>query len=716
MSPAEGDGAKAENTAPQDGEQRNQEADGEGQEQHRQPAWSARRDLIAHGPDFISTLVERDQFGQTGGTHYGNTIFNFGARAEASRPASGPIPATELQALHQVFRECPSFDEARERLRTDRVVFLSGGRDSGRRSAALMLLHRLDIDRVRAIDADTPFSALPDQLDTPGGYVLCNLPVSRNRPLLEPQLLALHEQLENARAHLVITVEPSVSLGDTPFVRWEPPSTEDMLRAHVTHRIDAAAWPDLCGLPPVKEFLSRHQRPDEIREFAQKVVAYHRGEIGIEQLASYGHTAMAAQIARWLTGPEAELRDKAFLISLAVFDKSPYAVTAELSDSLFVRLQKTDDPGELPKVPVFGTSREERLQLARANGYVTAEATEWGPLNGTFCAAFRDERTARLLLTEVWNLHPSARIDLAAWLRKLAEDRRPLVRTRAASAAALLAHADLPSALAHLIEPWADSRNPNSWLTAANALTMAQLLASPDIPTVLRILHEWCIGGAESRRWTAIRGFGLLGPVHHEEALTALLDAIRAQSGASTDDEPDGKESARGKGRDKPTEADQQFADALELLLLAVREPVLRTLASRLPNDRRVRAHAVLAFLQACDQPADDSDRPAVLDWYAQAVESGDTATAEDLITFWRAALADRRVTTKALAILRRWVLAADRAPEAHYEPRLAALLTELASTLPDRRRITHLLRTTHGSDGEHSPVAQRLFALVTAA
>ncbi|MYS89496.1 MULTISPECIES: hypothetical protein, partial [Streptomyces] len=54
----------------QDGEQKKQEEAAE--EQPRQEAWAARRDLIAHGPDFVSTLVTRDQFGQTGGTHYGD--------------------------------------------------------------------------------------------------------------------------------------------------------------------------------------------------------------------------------------------------------------------------------------------------------------------------------------------------------------------------------------------------------------------------------------------------------------------------------------------------------------------------------------------------------------------------------------------------------------------------------------------------------------------
>jgi hypothetical protein len=692
---ASGAAGSAEEPA-QDVEKKQEEA---AEEQPRQEAWAARRELIAHGPDFVSTLVSRDQFGQTGGYHYGDQHFHFGGRAKAPATLSGPIPRAEIDELAGVFRGCDSFDEALKRLRDDRLVILSGGRETGRRSAALMLLRRLGVERLRSLDPPASFPALSDQMDAPAGYVLCDLAVSRNRPLREAQVLALQEQLERSQARLVITVEPSAALGDLPSVRWEPPSAEDMLHAHVTPATGEAAWPDLLALTAVQEFLARHHRPEEIKQFALHLIAHHRGEIDEAKLAAWGETAVATQVSRWLTEEKPELRDKAFLVSLAVFDKAPYAVTAELADGLFVRLHALQEPGVRPSVPVFGSSREDRLRLAHADGYVTTEVTEWGPLEGRFCARFRDERTAPLLLEEVWNLHPSARPALGEWIRKLADDRRPLVRTRAASAAALLATADLSSAMAHLIEPWADGRQPHAWLTAANALTMTQLL---DVPAVSRILHDWCIGDVESRRWTAIRAYGLLGPVYHKETLTALVDAMHRPPPAEADS---GSSSAEG---EELTEEARQLADALELLLLAVRDPVLAALTELLPTDRMVRPHALLAFLQACRQTnGDDSDRPPVLDWYAQATAAEDLTAARHLAVFWNALLTDRTLNPKALGVLRGWVRGADDDPET--ESALASLLGTLLATPTNRRRVSHLLDTVRDSGGARSPAAVRL-------
>ncbi|MFE1247720.1 hypothetical protein [Streptomyces sp. NPDC058735] len=575
-------------------------------------------------------------------------------------------------------------------------MILSGGRETGRRSAALMLLRRLGVDQMRSLGPPASLSALADQVDPLIGYVLCDLTVGRGRPLHEAQLHALREQVQRKRAHLVITVEPSATLGELPSVRWEPPSAEDLLKAHVTPATGESAWPALAGQAAVKEFLARHHRPKEIEEFAQQLVAHHRGEISETVLASLGETAVANRVSRWLTEPKPDLHDKAFLLSLAVFDKAPYAVTAELADGLFVRLHEIEDPHVRPSVPVFGSSREDRLRLAHADGYVTAEVTEWGPLEGKFCASFQDERTARMLLEEVWNRHPSARPAVAEWIRKLADDRRPLVRTRAASAAALLATADLSSAMAHLVEPWADSRKPHAWLMAANALTMAQLL---HVPTVSRILHDWCTGEVESRRWTAIRAYALLGPVHHEETLAALVDAMHRPPRVETDGDSESDE--------VPEEA-RQLADALELLLLAVREPVLATLAEVLSTDRAVRPHALLAFLQACRQTrGDESDRPPVLDWYATAVTNQDSPTARHLTALWNRLLNHRAHNPQALGILRGWVRGADHDPDT--ESALASLLHALVSDPVNHHRISHLLRTVRDSRGVPSPAAVRL-------
>ncbi|MCL3995334.1 hypothetical protein [Streptomyces lavenduligriseus] len=688
----------AEDQSPQEAEEKQEDRSG-APERQRQEAWVARKALIQHGPSYVMSLdrtasatqVGRDQFGVSGGTVNGNVNNYFGGPAEPAEHFAGVEPPERLAELADVFCGCLSFEQALARLRTDKVVILSGGRDSGRRSAALMLLHRVTGGSVRHLVQPASPAALLARLDSADGYLLLDFAAPRSNPLRESHLIGLRDRLERSGGHLVITVEPSAALDDVPFVRWEPPSAEDMLQAHVSPRVGEAAWQELRGIAPVKDFLARQHPPATVETFAGRLVAVHRGEAEEQVLADFSEQAVEAQIARWLTDDQRKLRDKAFLVSLAVFDKAPYAVAAELADVLYVRLQHTADPRQPPVIPLFDSSREERLSLAHARGYVGTEVTEWGVV-GQFIAEFRADPTANALLEAVWNLHPSTRLPLVEWIRHLAEDGRPLVRTRAATATALLAKADFSSAMAHLVEPWADAPDPDSWLTAANALTLAHLL---EVDTVLPVLRKWCTGDADRRRWTAIRAYSLLGPVVPDETLDVLLNAVQGQPLPERDEDGELAEGA------------QQFADALELLLLAVREPVLSALADRLDSGHTVRAYAALAFLQACKQTEQPGDRPLVLHWYADAVTADEGTTAGHLVAFWQTLMGDRTSGEEALNVLRSWVRQADASPES--ESALAALLRHITAEPPNERRVGHLLRTLRDSRVSPSPAAGRL-------
>ncbi|MFD6434030.1 hypothetical protein [Streptomyces venezuelae] len=687
---------------PDEGASKSNETEDAGQgPEERQAAWAARRDLIDHAPDFIGSLVFRDQLGVTGGHVAGDVNFNLSHQSFGPGPRSvsgGQVPGEDIQRVATVFRSCPSFDTALDRLRDNHIVVLKGSRGTGRRSAALMLLHRLGVRSIRSFDPGTAPAALPDALQDSPGFLLHDLSTSRSRPLLEPHVLGMREKLRQHGGLFVITVDTSAVLGDVPYVVWEPPPVEDVLCAHVTALIGSAAWEQLRLRASVVEFLGRTHQPGETERFAEQLAAHHRGELDEADLADFAQSALADRVSGWLTAPEKEggdeLRDKAFLIALAVFDKAPYAIAAELGDSLFVELQMTANPHKPPVIPIFGSSTASRLEFAHAVGSTQDEVTEWGPVS-QYRAEFQDKQTARVVLHEIWTVHPSARTAVVRWIRQLARDGRPLVRTRAAAATALLAEADLPSAMAHLIEPWAGGRSYNGWLTAANALSLASLLR---VRGVSRILHAWCTGDHPSRRWTAIRVYGLLGPLQPEEALDALLDTVRLEN--------------------EEEEEVSQLAEATQLLLLAAHEPVLPRLAplardDQAPHDDALHDHALRAFGLACRESEEGTDRPLVLKWFADARPSPESREDELVAGLWRAGLRDRTHTDTARETLQQWVRVAEH--DSFTEHALTPLLAALAGTDADRQRIDHLLRTAHNADGSSLRVAHRLRAAVEA-
>ncbi|WP_329365812.1 hypothetical protein OG896_15120 [Streptomyces sp. NBC_00669] len=661
-----------------------------------QDPWVARRELYLHAPTaFGGGLTAGDQIGMTGGRLHGDLIM--GSKVEnhfrlgSSTHTSGELPPSELAELAEVFvADTEHVDAALARLRDDRVLVLSGAPYTGRRSAALMLLHTLGAAPVRALDPKTRPTALKDELGAGArGYLLCDLTTDRDHPLRDIDLLGVREELVKEDAYLVVTIGLAASLSGVRPMPWQPPAPDAVLRAHLARRVgDAQRERMLLALEPAQDFVAHgHHQLREAARFAEALAAYARGELTEQTLSSFQAAAVTDQVQEWFGDEETPLRDKAFLIALAAFDEAPYALAAELSDELHAALQRTEHPGVRPLIPVFGTSITKRLRLARARGYEEMEHTEWGPVS-QYKARFEEPLAAIVLLREVWTSYPSARPALIHWLRRLADDGRPLVRTRAAVTAAVLTYADLPSAMALLVHGWAGARRYRFCLVAANTLALAHSLGAPNVPSILR---AWCDREQpdERLRWTAIRAYALVGAEMPEEALEALADAARAE------------------GDDEEAE---QIAESIALLLTApaadTRSRVLSELAELVHDKPPVRRVTLRAFVLACEH----TDDLLLLRWHAEAAASGGTADDRHLSALWRAALGDLSYTGDALQALRRWVHQADTDPTV--ESALLGLLPAIAVTADDRKRLSHLLRTLPAPHGGQPPqVAGRLLA-----
>ncbi|WP_195730893.1 hypothetical protein [Streptomyces albidoflavus] len=762
------------NAPQQQGQGQAEEQDEAGEEQDRpQDAWSSRRELADHAPPalrigsgagFGGALVQGDQHGVSGGRVAGDVIM--GSKTEIwqlgppAPHASGEVPAATLERLAESFvADEEAFAALADRLREERVLVVRGSAFTGRRTAALMLLRRAGATSVRSLLRDRPPAELAAQLDAeqqraeqgragdapaagPVGYVLCDLMADRTRPLREPHLLAVRDRLAAHDGYLVVTVGPTAVLEEVDPAGWQPPSVAEVLTAHLTVHLRATA-PDpatreeyagresarLLALPAVTGFLARDHQLREAAAFAPALARHAAGGLAADELDAFSLGALESQVREWFEEDEAALplRDKAFLISLAAFDGGPYALTAELSDRLYAELLRTQRPHAPADVPVFGTHIGKRLQLARAERRQAEEATEWGPVR-QWVAAFRDDRAALVLLRELWTGHPSARPALVRWLRALAEDGRPLVRTRAAATTAVLAHADLPSAMALLIEEWAASPRYRHRMVAAGSLALAHFVGAPNVP---RVLDGWSQGEDRPMRWVAIRTHALIGPERPARTLRLLRTVVR-------------KEYEESRREDPPAPLDEvmveELAGAVELLLLSeARETVLGELLASYEVDRPARDLTLAGFLRACGRGAElrtdpesglgpdpaeeegpDEEHPhgwpLVLDWYREAAADPATAwAAHGLTRLWRAALGDSLHSRDALEVLRLWVLAAAHRQDVEWA--LAALLPALVAALEDALRLAHLLRTMPGEDGAPPPpVAARLLTVVPAA
>ncbi|MER5934389.1 hypothetical protein [Streptomyces sp. NPDC002054] len=684
--------AAEEKDAAEPGEAREDGATTE-EEPAPQAAWDTRQTLRRHLPrtlsfDGVNHGVVADQI-------IGDVYYQFG-RAGPTQ-ASGEIPGEELDARARTFvTEGTPFETLLERLEKEQVLVLTGAPFTGRRTAALMLLRRLGATPVHAVDRTIRPGELLERLGKGKvpGHALCDLVTEPSDPLRETHLLAIRDHLREHGGFLVITagLRPWVE-DDVRTWSWTPPTAAAILRSHLNRAVGSGPAHRLMALEAVSEFLPRGHQPREVVAYCTELRRYALGEVDEVALRRASLAPVVQQVREWFETDEADLhlREKAFLIALAAFDVGPYALIAELSDLLFEFLQRTANSDAPKTVPVFGTHIGDRIERARARTDPGVEPTEWGPVH-QLKAAFQDDRTAGVLLREVWTGHPSARPALVTWLGRLAEDGRPFVRTRAAATVATLATTDLPSAMALIIEPWARSRKAAHRVGAVAALALSHRAGAPNI---LRITDDWTAAADPRLGWVGVRAQGLLGDERPEAALSALRVQARKQYGSESDGLLDG-----------------ELAQSVELLLLSSAAPrVLDEVLRTLDDHRSVFKLSIQGFLGACRHTDEDTgSRPLILDHYA----TGDSESVRTGIPrLLRSALGDRDFTLDALLVLTSWIRAADSSPPTEWA--LAALLPQLVTDGTEHRRIEHLLHTIRGDDGGPRPaVAERLLTVLS--
>ncbi|NYI05848.1 hypothetical protein [Allostreptomyces psammosilenae] len=652
--------------------------------------WEAVRELFTLAPHLWpgsgnlmrDTTVGGDMVG--GDKHVG---IHLHTAQIARRHHLGPVPPKELEELAAVFEPTSRFDEALALLRQDRVLVLRGPQSSGRRATAWRMLHEHVPGRVATLDPGIDLRHLAEHLRPEWGNALCDPITTRDAPLRDVHLRAVRDRLHHDGGYLVVTVDLTADLDGIDPIVWEPPPARAVLRAHL-RKLLSDQPPGECvrllELPQTQTYISGAPAPREAAGFARLLAAHARGETTEDQLAAYGHAAVEATVDRWFgRGADPGLRDRAFLIALAVLDGSPYPLVAELGDDLYRELRTVEASDGATGLAVFATSPRQRLDMAHAEEYGGVVESPWGALPQRM-VRFRDQHAWQAVLQHVWMSHPTARAPLLRWLSALGRDHRALVRIRTAVAAGVLAHSDPFTALDRLILPWAKSSRPADRQRAAWALCSA---AEHGLHTVVwRLLHDWSLNGDEGRRWTATRAYAVLGGEVPEAALRDIEAMARTMSG--------GEESS----------LRSALAQTLETLL---RGPASATVLEHLHHwsegSGTVAELAITAFLRACQH------REALREqrWWPALLRAMSTPAHAHVVALWRVALGDRRTSRAAQDRMREWVIWADN--DIRVAEALAELMVELAVTEREADRLDYLLRTALTPERTEPAVARRL-------
>ncbi|MFI0154177.1 hypothetical protein [Streptomyces lydicus] len=651
----------------------------------------------------------------------------YGETRSRLRPV-GPVPAAELDRVVRTFAPNRCYDQLCDDLADQRVLVLRGRRGTGRRTAALRMMLQVGKGAAEliALDPGTEPAEYADHVRPGKAHLVMDPVTSESGPLRDVHLHAVRRRLADSGGLFVVIAGPGTVLDGVEAVDWTPPRPIDMVRAHLAPLVlpsgtsrpaDATEIGRLLDMEVTARFVSAGPSPQEAAGFAELLAEYAAGRCAAEKLSGYGRTSADAVVDAWFGGGGADggvpLRDKAFLISLAAFDGSPYPLVADLGDRLYGCLRAAEEPEQKVGYAVFGSSRGDRLALARAREYADETDTPWGRLPEQV-VAFENSHLWSAVLRHVWTSHPAAREPVLGWLDALVADRRALVRLRGAVTAGVLAATDFGYGFDRFLTRWASSQVLMERQLAAWALYTA---ADHGMDTVVRrLLSDWSRQSDLGRRWTVARTYALLGGT---TVATALRDVGRM---AATGPVPDAA-------------LQSALEETLDALLqgpaaTAVLERLAHWQGSRAPLNVLAAAGFLRGARRRRYRPGAGAAWPRLL-WLADR----DAAARRHIVALWRGVLGDRTVRDDARDVLGHWVRAAGKAsarvraagtaygavPAAGESPdvemvsdveeALRRLLPDLVGTANERDRLDYLLRRLRDDTGDVSPTIARLRA-----
>ncbi|MGW8376915.1 hypothetical protein [Streptomyces sp. ODS28] len=519
------------------------------------------------------------------------------------------------------------------------VLVLIGEASTGRRAAALRLLHELDVprERVRWLVPDWEQPLTERVPHTDGHGFILDLNDSTTLPETFYTGLSDYRRVaESSGTYLVMLVSPGrwkpEGLVTVPEVTLRRPQAPEIATTHLRHL--APAREEWLTQPPLNGLLQPTSPPADAARLARLVI--RAGETDDREKIKAEFTGWHDYLQGWFEkhAETADLRERALLIAAALLEGVPVHTVLEAADKLFQQVG-----GSLPVGgPLAGRDLTKRLEAIKASS-AAAEAISLD----------KDRHgLSEATLKYVWLQRPQLRKTLLQWASDLSGPGGIAVKHLHRIAASLVQLSLLPGGnmVQTVAIDWIGTGRTTHRDLAVEVLE-AMALHPVTGPGLRKNLYDWAHQSGTSEQLAAAIAqisAGHLGQKFPRIALTRLrLLASR----------PDGL------ARDAIAEAVRDLA-ANHLVRPLVLAEVTQWLGAKEESTRRAGAEAFLALTDLTMGP------PPLL---TAAQDAEDEEAAEEiwqmLVRGWRAALAQPDTCKAACDRLAAWLDSAEL-PDQH--------------------------------------------------
>ncbi|WP_080843669.1 toll/interleukin-1 receptor domain-containing protein [Cytobacillus gottheilii] len=467
-------------------------------------------------------------------SHYGKARQEV-KNLKASSTQIYQIQQQEIAKVQHLFIPDPTFESGKSLLGEQRVLILHSNQHTGKYTAALSLLHDQGVKALLQIfPAITETELLKITYEKNTGYIIDNISPDTLKSINSFSLKKLSEHLQSVGSFLVITTSEGASHLDYSFEHQKPLHTYQLLENHFTfYNKTEKTKNDFHQLMEESRMINSIGNdfwPRDAETLTNKLIEVLTEQQTIEQFLQSLKQNVETRIQHWFE-EERTIEQYAMITALAVFNESPYSQLEVIIDDLkeCLRLEFKYDQEE-EQTQVLDLSLSLQLAAIGAERYEGFSNANIGKVKDTYIR-FKTKEDADAVLRYVWHNYPRLRTALLVWFKVLLEHGNKQLNARIIKALAVIFEDDTLYILNHIIQDWANHKEPYYRVLAINLLNeLAE--EKENLVVVDKLLNHWASLSNNNRlQWTAAAAYGTsLGVYLFPDSFTNLASIYHINS------------------------------------------------------------------------------------------------------------------------------------------------------------------------------------------
>ncbi|NKY99623.1 hypothetical protein [Nocardiopsis alborubida] len=451
----------------------------------------------------------------------------------AGPSVTGPLREREVRAAVETFAVPERFDDALKLLDDQRVLVLTGGPGTGKRTGAVCLLSRTGTEQITVLSPSQALDALAGRELVPGrGYIVLDwFGVDRGVSPAEHEYLwsVLLRHVQDSEAHLVLTCDRSTPVGATaPALPWPRPRTADVLRGHLRGECERLGTEFDDGRAEAVE-AAAERLPDDrpITDLVEVARGMAAGEPPREAVDRVLRSSSRTRVRTWFDA-DPDRRDIADAAALALLHGIHERDYELLAKRLHERVTRAFPPPPRDgAAPGDGTDRDRLPALRRSRGegghdLIRVEHRDDGWMVRRF-PAFAEAGDRTEVLRQLWERYDADFWNaVEAWTHTVVHHQTR--RVHLAHGLAALAGIAFEEVHDLYLDRW--SRGGGSRRDACVFVLWAMCMEG-HAPAALRTVDRWLARGTPAQVETALHAWsGELGVKYPTEAVNRLRERL----------------------------------------------------------------------------------------------------------------------------------------------------------------------------------------------